>query len=77
MLARVRMVALHGVCHGATMAMAQLCSSYDLRLPEPGFPIGADEEEQEELIGHFTATTEAYVVATHAGDIILAAFFEP
>ena len=43
---RVRMVALCGVCHGATLAlsMVQLHSGHDLRLLEPGFPVGADEE---------------------------------
>ena len=75
----VRMVALHGVHHGAgaALAAAQLHSSHDLRLLKPGFPINADEEEKEELIGDFTATVEAIMVAMHAGDVILTAFFEP
>ena len=79
MLAWVRTLALRGVCHGATLAlsMVQLRSSHDLCLLEPGFLVGANEEEQEELIGDFTTTTEAIVVATHAGDVILTAFFEP
>ena len=78
MLAQVRMVALSGVRHGATLALAtvQLHSGHDLRLLEPGFLVGTDEEE-EELTGDFTAATEAIVAATHAGDIVLAAFFEP
>ena len=55
---RVRMVALCGVCHGATLAlsMVQLHSGHDLRLLEPSFPVGADEEE--ELTGDFTDATE-------------------
>ena len=71
------MVALCGVCHGTALALAmvQLRSSHDLYLLEPGFLVGADE--QEELIGDFIATAEAIMVATHAGDIVLAAFFEP
>ena len=79
MLAQVRMVAIRRVRHGVALALAttQLHSSHDLCLLEPGFPAGADEEEQEELIGDFTTTTEAIVVATHAGDVILTAFFEP
>ena len=46
MPARVRMVALHWVHHGATLAlaMAQLCSCHDLCLLEPSFPVGTDEE---------------------------------
>ena len=78
MPARVRTMALSGVCHGATLALAamQLCSSHDLRLLEPSFPVGADEET-EEVTSNFTTATEAIVVATHAGDIVLAAFFDP
>jgi len=72
-------VALSGVRHGATLALAaaQLCSGHNLCLLEPGFPVGADEEEKEELTGDFTTAAEAIVAATHAGDVILAAFFEP
>ena len=79
MPARFRMVALRVVRHGATLAlaMAQLHSGHDLRQIEPGFSVGANEEEQEELIGDFTTTTEAIVVATHAEDVVLAVFFEP
>ena len=79
MPAQVRMVALHRVHHGAALALAaaQLCSDHDLCLLEPGFPVGTDEEETEELIGDFTSAVEAIVVATHAGDIVLTAFFEP
>ena len=78
MPARVRTVALSGVCHGATLAlaMAQLHSGHDLRQIEPGFLVGANEEEQEELTGDFTTAMEAIVAATHVGDIILTAFFE-
>ena len=47
MLAQVRTVALHGVRHGAALAMitSQLRSGHDLRLLEPSFPVGANEEE--------------------------------
>jgi hypothetical protein len=58
------------------LAAAQLCSGHNLRLLEPGFLVGTDEEK-EELTSDFTATAEVIMVATHAGDIILAAFFEP
>ena len=78
MPARVRTVALRGVRHGATLALdvAQLCSDHDLHLVEPGFLVGVDEGELEELIGNFTIATEVIVAATHAGDVVLAAFFE-
>ena len=64
--------------HGATVALGavQLHSSHDLRLLEPGFLVGADEE-MEELTGDFATTAEAIVVAMHAGDVVLTAFFEP
>ena len=78
MLAWVRTGALGGVHHGATLALAtvQLHSNHDLHLLELGFLVGADEEK-EELTSDFTATMEAIMAATHAGDIVLAAFFEP
>ena len=55
----------------------QLCFSHDLRLLEPSFPVGVDEEVKEELTGDFTAAAEAIMAAMHVGDIVLAAFFEP
>ena len=79
MPAQVRMVALSRICHGATLAlaMAQLHSNLDLCLLEPSFPVGADEEKTKELTGNFTTMAEAIMVATHVGDVVLAAFFEP
>ena len=44
---------------------------------EPSFLVAADEEEKEELTSDFIAIVEAILVATHARDIILTAFFEP
>ena len=78
-LARVRIVALHGVRYGAALALAaaQLCFSHDLCLLESGFPVGVDEEDNEELTGDFTTTVEAIMAATHARDIVLGTFFEP
>ena len=78
MPAWVRMVALSGVLHGAALVQAttQLRSGHDLRLFEPSFLVGADEEK-EELTSNFTTTAEAIVVATHVGDIIFVTFFEP
>ena len=73
-----RTVALSGVHHGATLAlaMAQLRSSHDLHLLEPGFLVGTDEGEMEELTSDFTTTMVGIMVAMHAGDIVLTAFFE-
>ena len=78
MPARVRMVGLSGVRHGAALALVavQLCSGHDFCLLEPGFPVGVNEEETAELTGDFIATAEAIVVAMHAGDVVLTAFFE-
>ena len=72
------MVALSGVDHGAALALAttQLRSDHDLCLLEPSFLVAADEEE-EELTGDFTTAVEAIMAATHAGDVVLTAFFEP
>ena len=72
------MVALSRVRHGAAIALAmvQLRSGHDLCLLEPGFIVGANEEETKELTGDFTTTAGAIVAATHGGDVILATFFE-
>ena len=79
MLAQVRVVALSGVCHGAALALAvvKLRSGHDLCPLEPGFPVGANEEEKEELTSNFTAVAEAIVAATHAGGVVLTVIFEP
>ena len=79
MPAWVRMVALSRVHHGAALALAaeQLRSNHDPCLLEPGFLVGTNEEENEELTGDFTTTMQTIVAAMHAGDIILATFFEP
>ena len=71
------MVALSMVRHGVALALAAalLCSGHDLRLHEPGFPVGTDEKE--ELTCDFTTAAEAIVMAKHAGDVVLLAFFEP
>ena len=79
MPAHVRMVVFHGVRHGAALALvaAQLHSSHDLRLLEPGFPVGANKHGQEKLISDFTTATEAIVAIPHAGNVVLDAFFGP
>jgi hypothetical protein len=45
-------------------------------LLEPNFLVGTNEEEREELIGNITAAAKAIVAATHAGDVVLTAFFD-
>ena len=44
MPAQVRMVALSGV-PAVALAVVQLCFGHNLRLLEPSFPVGANEEE--------------------------------
>ena len=51
----VREVALHGVHHGATMALAatQACSSHELRLFPRGFLATAHPGDHERLVENF------------------------
>ena len=52
---RVREVALHGVRHGATMALAaaQACSGHDLRLLPHGFLATERPGDHERLVDDF------------------------
>ena len=51
----VREVALHGVCHGAAMALAaaQARSGHELRLLPHGFPAMAQPRDHERLVEEF------------------------
>ena len=55
--ARVQEIALHGVRHGAAVALTatQVQTGYDLHAMEVGFPIGNGPEGHEDLIENFTA----------------------
>ena len=71
-LARIQEIALHGVLHGASVAltMAQVQTVYDLHAMEVGFPIGDGPEGHEDLIVDFTAAAEAIVDITSAQDVV-------
>ena len=71
-LARVQEIALHGVRHGASVALtaAQVQTGHDLHAMEVGFPIGDGPEGHEDLIEDFTAAVEAIVDITSAQDVV-------
>ena len=62
----VREVALHSVCHGATMALAvaQARSSHELRLLPHGFPATEHLGDHERLVKDFFAATNSIALAT-------------
>ena len=68
----VREVTLHGVRHGAAMALAaaQVHSGHDLHAMEVGFPIGDGPKGHEYLIEDFTAAAEAIMDITSAQDVV-------
>ena len=70
--ARVQEIALHGVCHDASVAQtaAQVQTGHDLHAIEVGFPIGDGPEGHEDLIEEFTAAAEAIVDVTPAQDVV-------
>ena len=70
--ARVREIALHGVCHGASMALtaAQVQTGYDLHAMEAGFSMGDDPEGHEDLLEEFIVAAEAVVDITSAQDVV-------
>ena len=71
-LVHVQEIALHGVHHGALMALtaAQVQTRHDLHTMEVGFPIGDGPERHEDLIEDFTAVAEAIVDITSAQDVV-------
>ena len=71
-LAYVREIALHGVCHGAAVAltMAQVQTGYELHAMEAGFPSGDSPEEHEDLLEEFVMAAEAIVDITSAQDVV-------
>ena len=66
--ARVHKIALHGVRHGAAVALtaAQVQNGYELHAMETGFPMGDGPEEHEDLLEEFTMAAEAVVDITSA-----------
>ena len=71
-LARVQEIALHGVRHGASVALttAQVQTEHDLHAMEVGFPIGDGPEGHEDLIEDFTAAAEAIMDITSGQDVV-------
>ena len=70
--ARIQEIALHGVRHGAAVALttAQVQTGHDLHAMEVGFPIGDGPEGHEDLIEDFTASAKAVVDITSAQDVV-------
>ena len=71
-LAHVHEIALHGVHHGAVVALtvAQVQTRHDLHAMEVGFPIDDGPEGHADLIEDFTAAAEAIVDITTAQDVV-------
>ena len=69
---RVREITLHGVRHGAAVALtvAQVQTRYELHAMETGFPMGDDPEEHEDLLEEFVMAAEAIVDITSAQDVV-------
>ena len=69
---RVRKVALHGVRHGAAMALAaaQARSSHELRLLPHGFPAMAHPVDHERLVEDFFDVTNFVALTSQADDIV-------
>ena len=69
---RVREIALHGIRHGAAVALtaAQVQTGHDLHAMETSFPIGDGPEEHEDLLEEFVMAAEAIVDITSAQDVV-------
>ena len=70
--AHVWEIALHGVRHGASVALtaAQVQIGHELHAMETGFPIGNGPEEHEDLLEEFVMGAEAIVYITSAQDVV-------
>ena len=74
---RVREVALHGVRHGAAMALAaaQVHSSHDLRLLPRGAPATGYPRDYEPLVEDFSDAANSVVLTSQANNIVNKVFF--
>ena len=72
----VREVALHGVRHGAAMALAaaQACSGHNLQLLPHGFPDATYPGEHERLVEDFMSVANSIAFNTLADDIVSKVF---
>ena len=71
-LAHVQEIALHGVRHGASVALtvAQVQTGYELHAMETSFLMGDGPEEHEDLLEEFIMVAEAIVNITSAQDVV-------
>ena len=69
---RVREVALHGVHHGAAMALtvAQARSSHELQLLLHGFLATEHPKDHQRLVKNFFNTANSVALASQAKDIV-------
>ena len=76
---RVREVALHGVRHGAAMALAaaQARSGHNLWLLPHGLPNATYPREHERLVEDFMSTANSVAFNTLADDIVGKVFSSP
>ena len=60
--AHVQEIALHGVRHGASVALTavQVQTWYELHAMEIGFPMGDGPEEHEDLLEEFVVAADEY-----------------
>ena len=75
--ARILEIALHGVCHGAAVALAttQVQTGHELRTMEPGFPMADDPDMHEGLIEDFNDAAAAIMDITSTQDVINKVFY--
>ena len=71
-LAHVQEIALHGIRHGAVVALTvvQVQTGYELHAMETGFPIDDSPEEHEDLLEEFVVAVEAIVDITFSQDVV-------
>ena len=76
---RDREVALHGVRHGATTALAtaQARLGHNRRLLPHGFPDAVPPEDHERLIDEFFSAASSVALNTLADDVVSKLFFGP
>ena len=78
-LNRIREVALHGIRHGAAVALAaaQARSSHNLRLLPHGFLDAAHPGDHERLVEDFFSAANSVAFNTLADDIVSKVFSSP
>ena len=76
-LNHVREVALHGVRHGAAMALAAALarSGHELRLLPHGFPTIEHPRDHERLVEDFIDAANSIALTSQANDIVNKVFF--